>query len=91
MSAIGYARSLERIIDFMSDMKDTSLPHKLTNEYKVQINIDEIQKYIDKLGVVNHQGQFDSPADLGQITNDFSKPKNKISDSKILPEIVQSI
>ncbi len=41
---------MERIIDFMSDMKDIQLPSKLTNDYKINLNIDELAKHIDKLG-----------------------------------------
>lgn len=84
----------------MSDMKDISLPQKLTNDYKVNINIDELSKIIEKLGTINTQLSETmlnssmnniSSNDLSLITNDFSKPKNKIMNSKILPEIVQSI
>ena len=39
----------------MSDMKDIQLPHKLTNDYKININIEDISKHIDKLGAINHQ------------------------------------
>ncbi|CDW78080.1 UNKNOWN [Stylonychia lemnae] len=104
-SAIGYARSLERIIDFIGDMKDVQLPQKLTNDYNVSISIDELSKQLDKLGSINFQGDLQNGAngglgsgnmtnnsgDFSLITNDFSKPKAKIQNSKILPEIVQSI
>ena len=30
-TAIGYARSLEKVLDFLNDMKDVQLPSKLTS------------------------------------------------------------
>ena len=55
-SAIGYARSLERIIDFINDMKEIQLPTKLTQDLKINISVDEVIKQIEKLGSLTVHG-----------------------------------
>lgn len=101
-SAIGYTRSLERILDFMSDMREVQLPQKLTKDYKISMNVEEVARQIERMGSVTFPGEtnvfggtmgqtMNMSADFSLITNDFSKPKNKIQNSRIIPEIAQSI
>ena len=88
-SAIGYARSLERIIDFTQDFKGIQLPHKLTNDFRVNLcTLDELLKGIEKLGTIETHNVNDNHLESKLlITNDFAKPKNKLIGSKIVPEI----
>lgn len=83
-------------------MKDIELPQKLTNDFKVNLSIEDVLKHIEKLGSISQQGAngdqsittnslLNSSGDFNLITNDFSKPKNKLVNSKIMPEIAQSI
>ena len=107
-TAIGYARSLEKILDFVSDMKDIQLPNKLIGRTsdlpKVNVQISEdLIKNIDSLGTIQSPQQatfteqskmpagktslLNKSQDQSLITNDFSKPKNKLGGSRILPEM----
>lgn len=51
-TAIGYARSVEKVLDFLTDMKDVQLPSKISSELpKVNVAIsDELLRQIDSLG-----------------------------------------
>jgi hypothetical protein len=51
-TAIGYARSVEKVLDFLTDMKDVQLPNKIATELpKVNVAIsDELLRQIDNLG-----------------------------------------
>lgn len=85
-SAIGFARSLERIIDFMTDMKNISLPSKLTNDFKVNLNTEKVLKEIELLGnirsmnsdMISSGGGILESNEADLMVNDFSKPKNKL-------------
>jgi hypothetical protein len=75
-------------------MKEIRLPHKVTNELKVNVATDDLVRAIEKLGSIHTEAvnTFNTHGtDIGMVVNDFSKPKNKIVNSKILPELVQSI
>jgi hypothetical protein len=56
-TAIGYARSLERLLDFITDMRDVQLPSKLAdpqnksmiNDFSLHIP-EELYKLIDSIG-----------------------------------------
>lgn len=56
-SAIGYTRSLERILDFMSDMREVQLPQKLTKDYKISMNVEEVARQIERMGSVTFPGE----------------------------------
>ena len=43
-SSIGFIRSLERINDFITEMKDISLPQKIASDFEVLINIDSFSQ-----------------------------------------------
>lgn len=62
-TAIGYARSIERVLDFLSDMKDVQLPSKLGSggelpKVVVSVN-EELIKQIDNLGQITNSQQSD--------------------------------
>jgi DNA integrity scanning protein DisA with diadenylate cyclase activity len=105
-TAIGYARSVEKVIDFVSDMKEVQLPQKLSAEIpKVNVVItEELIRQVDNLGNILTTSANDNPLmnklsstlqktvttrlqDQSLLTNDFSKPKTKLSGSRILPEM----
>ncbi len=72
-------------------MKEIKLPHRVTNELKVNIATDDLAKTIENLGSINSEAvntYNTHGTDIAMVVNDFSKPKNKIINSKILPELV---
>jgi hypothetical protein len=102
-TAIGYARSVEKVIDFVQDMKEIQLPQKIQQDLpKISVLIpDDLLKQIDLLGTITSAEMNPLASKLGAslakklqndnlTTDDFSKPKNKLGSSRILPEAAQS-
>lgn len=76
-TAIGYARSVEKVLDFINDMKDVQLPTKLGTEGngmpKVMVHVsEELVKQIDNLGTIQaNQGGSSLNDTSGATANPF--------------------